>query len=76
MYDPEEGRPCFLKYWYKKYNIPDCKISLASFVLHVTSPTPGPPPLCKQVLRAYLHGGGRPQVGEVTHLGGATRLSI
>ena len=27
-------------------------------------------------LRACLHGGGGPQVGEVTHLGGVTRLSI
>ena len=27
-------------------------------------------------LRACLHGGGRPQVGEVTRLGGVTRLSI
>ena len=26
------------------------------------------------VLRACLHGGGGPQVGEVTHLGGVTRL--
>ena len=26
--------------------------------------------------RAYLHGGGGPQVGEVTRLGGVTRLSI
>ena len=26
-------------------------------------------------LRACLHGGGRPQVGEVTHLDGLTRLS-
>ena len=26
--------------------------------------------------RACLHGGGRPQVGEVTRLGGVTRLSI
>ena len=28
------------------------------------------------VLRACLHGGGGPQVGEVTRLGGVTRLSI
>ena len=27
-------------------------------------------------LRACLHGGGGPQVGEVTRLGGVTRLSI
>ena len=27
-------------------------------------------------LRACLHGGGRPQVGEVTRQGGVTRLSI
>ena len=26
-------------------------------------------------LRACLHGGGRPKVGQVTHLGGVTRLS-
>ena len=46
----------------------------------VTTPTWGPPPLCRQALiclnqfntymfaifRAYLHGGGGPQVGEVT----------
>ena len=43
---------------------------------HVTSPTWGPPPPCKQALRAYLHEGGGPQVGEVTCLGGVTRLSI
>ena len=30
---------------------------------------------CRQ-LRACLHGGGGPQVGEVTRLGGVTRLSI
>ena len=30
---------------------------------------------CK-TLRACSHGGGGPQVGEVTHLGGVTRLSI
>ena len=29
-----------------------------------------------RLLRACLHGGGRPQVGEVTRLGGVTRLSI
>ena len=29
-----------------------------------------------QGLRACLHGGGGPQVGEVTRLGGVTRLSI
>ena len=27
-------------------------------------------------LRACLHGGGGPQLGEVTHLGGVTDLSI
>ena len=27
-------------------------------------------------LRACLHGGGGPQVGEVTRLGGVTRLSL
>ena len=27
-------------------------------------------------LKACLHGGGGPQVGEVTRLGGVTRLSI
>ena len=27
-------------------------------------------------LRACLHGGGGPQVGEVTFLGGVTRLSV
>ena len=27
-------------------------------------------------IRACLHGGGGPQVGEVTRLGGVTRLSI
>ena len=27
-------------------------------------------------LRACLHGGGGPQVGEVTRLGGVTRVSI
>ena len=27
-------------------------------------------------LRAYLHEGGRPKVGQVTRLGGVTRLSI
>ena len=30
----------------------------------------------KGFLRACLHGGGGPQVGEVTRLGGVTRLSI
>ena len=30
----------------------------------------------KTVLRACLHGGGGPQDGEVTRLGGVTRLSI
>ena len=30
----------------------------------------------KHKLRACLHGGGGPQVGEVTRLGGVTRLSI
>ena len=30
----------------------------------------------KTYLKACLHGGGGPQVGEVTHLGGVTRLSI
>ena len=35
------------------------------------SPTP-----CKQGLRVCLHGGGGPQVGEVTRLGRVTRLSI
>ena len=28
------------------------------------------------ILRACLHGGGGPQVGNVTRLGGVTRLSI
>ena len=28
------------------------------------------------LLKACLHGGGGPQVGEVTRLGGVTRLSI
>ena len=36
----------------------------------------GPPPPCKQALRACLHGGEGPQIGEVTRLGGVTRLSI
>ena len=31
---------------------------------------------CKTLLRACLHGGGGPQVGEVARLGGVTRLSI
>ena len=31
------------------------------------------PALC---LRAYLHGGGGPQLGEVTRLGRITRLSM
>ena len=30
----------------------------------------------KTYLKACLHGGGGPQVGEVTHLGGVTCLSI
>ena len=30
----------------------------------------------KHLIRAYLHGGGGPQVGEVTRLGGVTRLAI
>ena len=38
----------------------------------VTSPTWGSSPPCKQALR----GGGVPQVGEVTSLGGVTCLSI
>ena len=33
-------------------------------------------PLHGLVLRACLHGGGGPQVGEVTRLGRVTRLSI
>ena len=33
-YSPEEGRPCLPKYWLKvRLYIPDCKISLAFFVL-------------------------------------------
>ena len=32
--------------------------------------------LLKVLLSACLHGGGGPQVGEVTLLGGVTRLSI
>ena len=32
--------------------------------------------LIKLSLRACLHGGGGPQEGEVTRLGGVTRLSI
>ena len=31
---------------------------------------------CQLFLRACLHGGGGPQVGEVTRLGGVTRPSI
>ena len=36
------------------------------------------PELCKKriIFRACLHGGGGSQVGEVTRLGGVTRLSI
>ena len=30
----------------------------------------------KNSVRACLHGGGRPQVGEVTRLGGVIRLSM
>ena len=30
----------------------------------------------RPTFRACLHGGGGPQVGEVTRLGGVTRLSI
>ena len=32
--------------------------------------------ILRQSLKASLHGGGGPHVGEVTHLGGVTRLSI
>ena len=32
--------------------------------------------LCEVTVRACLHGGGGPQVGEVTRFGGVTRLSI
>ena len=32
--------------------------------------------LQRPLIRACLHGGGGPQVGEVTRLGGVTRLSI
>ena len=32
--------------------------------------------LLKRSLRACLHEGGGPQIGEVTRLGGVTRLSI
>ena len=32
--------------------------------------------LYKRSLRACLHRGGEPQVGEVTRLGGVTRMSI
>ena len=32
--------------------------------------------LCVDVLRACSHGGGGPQVGEVTRIGGVTLLSI
>ena len=35
----------------------------------------GPGKLSPFTLRACLHGGGGPQVGEVNRLGGATRLS-
>ena len=34
------------------------------------------PNLYMLLIRACLHGGGGPQVGEVTRLGGVTRLSI
>ena len=34
------------------------------------------PKKSRVAFRAWLHGGGRPQVGEVTRLGGVTRLSI
>ena len=34
------------------------------------------PVILNFILRACLHGGGGPQVGEVTSLGGVTRLSI
>ena len=41
--------------------------------------SPNSDPTLDQILgtlRACLHGGGGPQVGEVTCLGGVTRLSI
>ena len=44
------------------------------FVQHEGDWRPTRPP--QQVIRACLHGGGGPQIGEVTRLGGVTRLSI
>ena len=44
-------------------------------VLHLCHPVQGGSPWIK-TLTACLHGGGGPQVGEVTCFGGVTRLSI
>ena len=50
--------------------IPYLKIARKSYVWMYL------PFISSTVLRACLHGGGGPQVGEVTRLGGVTRLSI
>ena len=52
----------------------DCMDRRVTPPKQVTSPTWGPPPPCKQALRAYLHEGGGPHVGEVT-CGGLPHLT-
>jgi len=50
---------------------PRSRLTSKSFVKFVSQK-----PKIQKALRACLHGGGGPQVGEVTCLGGVTRLSI
>ena len=65
-------------------NIPGIKIKLKQDGAHNLEEraTTDTRPLCHAFSRtglflgACLHGGGRPQVGEVTRLGGVTHLSI
>ena len=51
---------------------PRSRLPSKSFVKFVSQK----PKLIQKALRACLHGGGGAQVGEVTCLGGVTRLSI
>ena len=51
-----------LRLWTKPWNVP--------WGLNFTSE------FANTALKVWLHGGGVPQIGEVTRLGGVTRLSI
>ena len=44
MYDSEEGRPCVLKYWYKKYIFPTVKSALL-LLFYMLPHLPGVPHL-------------------------------